>query len=251
MEGNIIYESKRKIVYRDGDKAIKTYNDTYALSQILNEALNQAKVSEEGISVPKVYEVTKYNGRNGIVMDYIEGDNLETIVSNNANDDGKYIDLFANTYHNLIQNKNLNLNNSYGRIKNKIFASELPTNIKYGLFYKLREMEFSRDIIHGDYAFSNLVITKDGKPVIFDWGHVAYGDKKFDIAITYALFELKGRKDLGELYLNKMKELDGVDREQVLKVLILAYIYIVDRYDEVERKSIYDRIFEIIKNEEA
>ena len=179
MEGIVIYESKRKIVYRDGDKAIKTYNETYALSQVLNEALNQAKVSEEGISVPKVYEVKKYNGRYGIVMDYIDGENLETIVSKNSNDAEKYINLFANNYHELVQNKNLNLNNSYGRIKNKIFASELPANIKYGLFYKLREMEFSRDIIHGDYTFSNLVITKDGKPFIFDWGHVAYGDKKF------------------------------------------------------------------------
>ena len=251
MEGIVIYESKRKIVYRDGDKAIKTYNETYALSQVLNEALNQAKVSEEGISVPKVYEVKRYNGRYGIVMDYIDGENLETIVSKNVDDAEKYINLFANNYHELVQNKNLNLNNSYGRIKSKIFASALPANIKYGLFYKLREMEFSRDIIHGDYTFSNLVITKDGKPFIFDWGHVSYGDKKFDIAITYALFELQGRKDLGELYLAKMKELDGVDREQVLKVLILAYIYIVDRYEEAERKVIYNRIFEIIKNEEA
>ena len=251
MEGNVIYESKRKIVYRDGDKAIKTYNETYAISQVLNEALNQAKVSEEGISAPKVYEVKRYNGRYGIVMDYIEGDNLEDIVSKNANDAEKYIDIFAKTYHGLIQNKNLNLNNSYGRIRNKIFASELPTNIKYGLFYKLREMEFSRDIIHGDYTFSNVIIAKDGKPVIFDWGHVAYGARKFDIAITYALFELQGRKDLGDLYLNKMNELEDVDREQVLKVLILAYIYIVDRYDEDDRKNIYNRVYEIIKSEEA
>lgn len=251
MEGIVIYESKRKIVYRDGDKAIKTYNETYALSQVLNEALNQAKVSEEGISVPKVYEVKRYNGRYGIVMDYIDGDNLETIVSKNVDGAEKYIDIFANTYHNLVQNNNLNLNNSYGRIKNKIFASELPANIKYGLFYKLREMEFSRDIIHGDYSFSNLVITKEGKPVIFDWGHVAYGAKQFDIAITYVLFELQDRKDLGELYLSKMKDLDGIDREQVLKVLILAYIYIVDRYDEPTRKNIYNRIYEILKSEEA
>jgi hypothetical protein len=80
---------------------------------------------------------------------------------------------------------------------------------------------------------------------------VAYGAKQFDIAITYALFELQDRKDLGELYLSKMKDLDGIDREQVLKVLILAYIYIVDRYDEPTRKNIYNRIYEILKSEEA
>ena len=251
MEGKIIYQSKRKIVYHYGDRAIKTYGPTYAISQVLNEALNQSRVSETGISAPKVHEVKKFDDRYGIVMDYIDGENIEEILKKNPNDAEKYITLFANTYHEMIQTKNLNLNNSYGRIKNKIFASELPTNIKYGLFYKLRDMEFSRDIIHGDYAFSNVMIRKDGKPVILDWGHVAYGDKKLDIAITYALFELQGRKDLGDVYLDKMKELDNVDKAQVMKVLLLAYIYIVDRYEETISKNIYNRIYEIIKNEEA
>lgn len=251
MKEKIIYQNERKIVYVDGDKAIKTFNSSYEISQVLNEALNQSKVAEAGINAPKVYEVKEYNDRHGIVMDFIDGDNLEDLVKNNSKDEKKYIDLFAKTYHDMIQNQSVNLNNSYGRIKNKIFSSELPANIKYGLFYKLREMEFARDVIHGDFAFSNIIVSKGQKAYILDWSHVAYGAKQFDIAITYALFELQGRKDLGELYLDKMKELDGVDREQVFKVLILAYVYIVDRYDEAVRKNIYEKIYEIIKREEA
>lgn len=251
MEIKSIYEKGHKIVYKDGDKIIKTYDDSYDTSLVLNEALNQSKVYEAGISAPRVYEVKKVNDRLGIVMDFVEGENLEALVKRNEKDVIKYIDVFANTYHHLISNRTLNLNNSYGRIKNKIFASDLPANIKYGLFYKLREMEFSRDIIHGDYTLSNVIITKENNAVILDWGHVAFGDKKLDMAITYALFELEGRKDMGELYLDKMKEFENVDKAQVLKVLILAYIYIVDRYDETIRKNIYDKIYEIIKNEEA
>ena len=96
-------------------------------------------------------------------MDFIEGKDLEELISKNKNDEAKYIDLFAKAYHEMMQNKNLSLNNSYGRIKNKIFTSELPMNVKYGLFYKLREMEFARDVIHGDYTFSNIIVAKDGK----------------------------------------------------------------------------------------
>ncbi|MBR3288264.1 MAG: aminoglycoside phosphotransferase [Lachnospiraceae bacterium] len=251
MKEKIIYQNERKIVYVEGDKAIKTFNSSYEISQVLNEALNQSKVAEAGINAPKVYEVKEYDNRHGIVMDYIDGDNLENIVNKNSKNEKDYISLFAKTYHDMIQNKSLNLNNSYGRIKNKIFSSELPANIKYGLFYKLRDMEFARDVIHGDFAFSNIIMAKDKKVYILDWSHVAYGAKQFDIAITYALFELQGRKDLGELYIDKMKELDGVDREQVFKVLILAYVYIVDRYDEAVRKNIYKKIYEIIKSEEA
>ena len=34
----------------------------------------------------------------------------------------------------------------------------------------------------------------------------------------------------------KMKKLDNEEREEVLKVLILAYVYIVERYDEVKKR---------------
>ena len=36
-----------------------------------------------------------------------------------------------------------------------------------------------------------------------------------------------------------------------MKAMILAYIYIVDRYDESKRKNIYDKVYELIKLEEA
>ena len=54
---------------------IKTYNDSYVTSQVLNEALNLSKVSEAGINEPLVYAVKKYIDRYGIFMDYIEDDN--------------------------------------------------------------------------------------------------------------------------------------------------------------------------------
>ena len=109
---------------------IKIYNDSYATSQVLNEALNQSKVSEVCINVPIVYAVKKYNDRYGIFMDYIEDDYLVEFLDKKENNVEKCIDLFAKTYHEMIQNKTLNLNNSYGRIKNKIFPLELPANIK-------------------------------------------------------------------------------------------------------------------------
>ena len=62
-----------KTVYRDGDKAIKVFGDEYKKSDILNEALNQARVEETGIPMPKLIEVCKLDGKWAIVSDYIEG----------------------------------------------------------------------------------------------------------------------------------------------------------------------------------
>lgn len=43
MKENIIYQNERKVVYRDGERVVKAFNATYDISQVLNEALNQAK----------------------------------------------------------------------------------------------------------------------------------------------------------------------------------------------------------------
>ena len=41
-----------KTIYKDGNRAIKVFGDSYSKSDILNEALNQARV-EGGCNIPK------------------------------------------------------------------------------------------------------------------------------------------------------------------------------------------------------
>ncbi|MEG2080344.1 MAG: aminoglycoside phosphotransferase, partial [Oscillospiraceae bacterium] len=38
-----------KTVYKDGDRSVKVFNEDYKKSDILNEALNQARVEETGL----------------------------------------------------------------------------------------------------------------------------------------------------------------------------------------------------------
>ena len=52
-----------KTVYRDGDKVIKVFNENYSKANVLNEALNQARVEETSLNVPKLLEVTKVDGK--------------------------------------------------------------------------------------------------------------------------------------------------------------------------------------------
>ena len=44
QEINAIAERKSKLIYRDGDKVYKTFDETYSKSSILNEALNQERI---------------------------------------------------------------------------------------------------------------------------------------------------------------------------------------------------------------
>ena len=69
----IIAERKTKTVYKDNGKTIKLFIENYPKSNILNEALNQARVEETGLNIPKLLEVTKMENRWALVSEHIEG----------------------------------------------------------------------------------------------------------------------------------------------------------------------------------
>ena len=49
-------------VFRDGDRCLKVFNEDCAKADVINEALNQARMEETTVTVPKILEVTEVNG---------------------------------------------------------------------------------------------------------------------------------------------------------------------------------------------
>ena len=68
-----IAERKNKIVYRDGDRAVKVFDKEFKKSDIFNEVLNQSRVEETGLDIPAIEEVKMIDGKWAIEMTYIEG----------------------------------------------------------------------------------------------------------------------------------------------------------------------------------
>ena len=54
-----LLEGLEKTSYREGDTRVKVFGHGYPKSDILNEALNQARVEETGLRIPKLLEVRK------------------------------------------------------------------------------------------------------------------------------------------------------------------------------------------------
>ena len=59
---NIIATRPNKVVFRDGDRVIKVFNEDFSKADILNEALNQARIEETGLNIPKILGVTMVEG---------------------------------------------------------------------------------------------------------------------------------------------------------------------------------------------
>jgi len=77
---NVIAERKTKTIYRDGDSVVKLFNQNYSKADILNEALNQARVEEVGLNIPKILEVTSHEGMWAIRSEFIEGQTLSHLM---------------------------------------------------------------------------------------------------------------------------------------------------------------------------
>ena len=42
-------EREHKVIYKDGDKVVKVFDETFSKADVLNEALNMARVEETGL----------------------------------------------------------------------------------------------------------------------------------------------------------------------------------------------------------
>ena len=136
---NAIAERKTKTVYRDNDNTIKLFVEDYSKANILNEALNLARV-EEGtdLKIPKLKEVTKINNRWALVTEYVEGDSLEELMEKNPEKMDEYLELFVNIQLE-IQSKRVPLLN---KIKDKFNRKLSETTLidegtKYELLQRL------------------------------------------------------------------------------------------------------------------
>ncbi len=60
-----IKEREHKKIYRDGNQLVKEFDETFTKAEVLNEALNTARVEETGLRIPKLLDVKENRKRLG------------------------------------------------------------------------------------------------------------------------------------------------------------------------------------------
>ncbi len=214
---NPIAERKTKTVYKDGDKTIKLFIENYSKADILNEALNQARI-EEGtdLKVPKLLAVTMINNRWALVSEHIEGMTLESLMKEHPEKMDEYMNRFIDIQLNILDHHVPMLNNIKDKFKRKInSADNIEYNIKYELLQRLDGMKTHNKVCHGDFNPSNIIITENDEAYIIDWAHVTQGNASADAARTYLLFAIDERQDLADKYLDLFSEKSGIQKSNI------------------------------------
>ena len=215
----IIAVRTSKTVYRDGDKAIKVFDEDYSKADVLNEALNQARVEETGLHIPKILEVTKIDGKWAIVSEYIAGKTLEQLSKENPDKFDEYLNLFVDLQLEIQSKKCPLLNKLKDKMNRKITEANLDATTRYELHTRLEGMPKHNKVCHGDFNFSNIIITEDGTPYILDWSHATQGNASADAARTYLLFWLSGNIEGANKYLNLFCQKSDTAKQYIQKWL--------------------------------
>ena len=213
----IIAVRNNKTIYRDGDKCIKVFNEGFSKADVLNEALNQARIEGTGLNIPKILEVTMIEGKWAIVSEFIKGKTLAQLMEEDPEKKDEYLAILVDLQLEMHSKTCAHLNKLKDKMNRKISESNLDATTRYDLHTRLEGMPKHKKVCHGDFNPSNIIITEDGTPYILDWSHATQGNASADAARTYLLFWLNGDIEGAKKYLDLFCEKSNTAKQYVQK----------------------------------
>lgn len=233
---DIISKREHKHIYRDGDKLIKEFDETFTKAQVLNEALNSARIEETGLKIPKLLDVRKTETGWAITREYIEGETLSDIMKREPEKLDEYLEKFVDLQLEIHSKQAPHLNKIKDKMHAKISASDYDATVRYDLHNRLEGVKKHTKVLHGDYCPSNIIVTPDGAYYIIDWAHATQGNASADAARTYLTFNLNDQKDIAEKYLDLFCKKADIPKQLVWQWMPIVACSESTKHIEGERK---------------
>ena len=231
-----------KTVYRDGDRCLKVFSEDFSKADVLNEALNQARIEETGLNIPKILEVTVIDGKWTIVSEFIKGKTLARLMEENPDKKDEYLSLFVDLQLQMHSKTCKGLTKLKDKMNRKISENDLSATVRYDLHTRLEAMPKHNKVCHGDFNPTNIIITDDGTPYILDWSHATQGNASADVARTYLLFWLNGDIDGAKKYLDMFCERSNTAKQYVQKWMPIVAASQTVKGNEAEREFLHSWI---------
>ena len=233
-------------IYLVEGKLIKLFKEYLPDGEAEYEANKQRYVYAHGLSVPFVYEVTKINGRQAIIMDYIPGETVGDIIFNDKTQAEYYMSLSVDVQMKIHSIKADDFELMTDKLNRQILSAPcLNKEQKNVLINKLNNMQkHENKLCHGDYHILNLILN-DTDITIIDWVDASAGDIRADVCRSYLLYLLFS-PELANLYIRLYCEKSGLSQEDIFEwTPIIAGAKLNERLDSVNE----NKLLEIIDQE--
>lgn len=211
---NLIAAGTSAKVYRDGDNAIKVYEEFVPKTDVLLEALNTARVEETGIPMATIKGISMIDGQWATTMNYIEGKTLADVMKDNPDKKEEYIGKMVEFQLLIHSKRSPLLNKLKDKLKGQIQSLDSIDDIKkYDLLTRLDGMPKHIKVCHGDFEPRNILVV-DGELYALDWIHASQGNASADVARTYLLLSLHDSRS-ADLYMDIYCKKSGTAKRYV------------------------------------
>ncbi|MEC3883060.1 aminoglycoside phosphotransferase family protein [Halobacillus sp. HZG1] len=231
-------------VYLFENKIIKVFNDNLPETESINEAYKQDYAYSCGIHVPKVLDVTKIDGKQALLMEYIPGKTIGELMSHNPEQEEHYLSISVDIHQRIHQIEGECIELMSAKLNRQIkIAPKLEDNIKALLIEKLDSIPIEMRLCHGDYHIYNVISSNRGAATI-DWVDASVGNIGADVCRTYLLYS-RFSGDMADTYLNLYCKKSGLSKVEILE---WAPIIAAARLSEGVSSESSDRLLEIINH---
>jgi Ser/Thr protein kinase RdoA (MazF antagonist) len=171
-------------------KVLKLFFPTIPQSWIDKEVDTGRYIQEAQIPVPKVYERMKWNDREGVVYERIDGPSLLNELASKPWKAAPYARLLARLHvqvHDVPAPANLETQREWARggiPETHKFSQETQQRV----LRLLDAMPAGKQLCHGDFHPGNIIVTQRG-PVIIDWMTASKGVACGDVARASIILE--------------------------------------------------------------
>ena len=194
MARELISKNATKSVYRDGDKAIKSFCVGFPKAEVLNEAVVSARIEEiGGINIPATQAVSvDEDGCWSITKDFIDGKTLKQLMDENPDKLDEYMEQMVDLQLTIHSKVCPLLNKLKDKMIRQISDAEGLNSVnRYDLLTRLDGMPKHVKLCHGDFQPNNIIVKDDGTMYVLDWVHATQGNASADAARTYLLLCLE------------------------------------------------------------
>jgi thiamine kinase-like enzyme len=197
-EGKVeLVRRQNKVVYQDGNRVLKVFNDQKPASDVFNEALNTARIMDTDIKVSEVLEVSRveggeWDGSWAIANHFIPGTNLHAILDADENHADEVLQRLVDLQITVHQTAAPLLNRQKDKLARMVHSVKaIDPTTRYDLEMRIDGLHNIGKVCHGDFVPSNVIVADDGDLYLCDWAHVTSGDPVVDAAQTYLLLQLR------------------------------------------------------------
>ncbi|KGX91824.1 phosphotransferase family protein [Pontibacillus marinus] len=243
--GSPIAKGNTAMIYLQDEKIVKVYNHDLPNSESQNEAFKQRYAYSCGLSVPKILDITKIEGKQALVMEYVKGTTMGDLLFNNKGQAKYYLDLSIDIQQNIHSKPADVLEPMTEKLERQIrSAPYIASGVKTALIEKLHSMSFENRLCHGDFHVYNLILSEDNVTII-DWVDSSAGDIRADVYRSYLLYS-QVSEELAELYVSRYCEKSGLSRRDMFE---WAPIVAAARLAENVSTEDNERLLEIVEGD--